>query len=226
MTTLSQLKTRCRERANMESNTGFVPDSELINYINESGKELYDILVQKFTDDYFVSEYDFTTVASQADYSLPSDFYKLLGVDAKLIGDNYYPIRKFVFRDRNKYDNAGTQTIAGVSELRYRIIGSNVTLSPAPTGGMSMKLWYVPKFTELSDDADVLVTDSTWDELIAIDVAIKMLTKEESDISVLYQQKRDILNRIEEAAANRDAGEPDTITDVRGYPWASDDYWG
>jgi hypothetical protein len=41
-----------------------------------------------------------------------------------------------------------------------------------------------------------------------------MMLKEESDASGLMQQKMFVLKRIEEMAANRDAGETQRVTDV------------
>ena len=61
-----------------------------------------------------------------------------------------------------------------------------------------------------------------------IDAAIKCLIKEESDVQVLLMQKKQVLDRIEAMAANRDAGEPERVTDVyagyRDWPWGFDGY--
>jgi hypothetical protein len=62
---------------------------------------------------------------------------------------------------------------------------------------------------------------SGWLEYVITDVAIKILQKEESDVSVLMAQKMALKQRIQEAASNRDAGRPDSISDVRGNGWWS-----
>jgi hypothetical protein len=41
-----------------------------------------------------------------------------------------------------------------------------------------------------------------------------MLQKEESDVSVLMAQKAELKQRITESAANRDADNPLTVTDI------------
>jgi len=51
--TLSQLRTRCKQQADMENST-FISDTELNNYINESIEELRDILIKNFGEDYYV----------------------------------------------------------------------------------------------------------------------------------------------------------------------------
>lgn len=58
-----------------------------------------------------------------------------------------------------------------------------------------------------------------FEEYIIIDAAIKCLIKEESDVSVLLAQKQQIMQRIEAMASNRDAGEPERVTDVYDYGW-------
>jgi hypothetical protein len=71
-------------------------------------------------------------------------------------------------------------------------------------------------------DNDITVTSiSGWLEYVITDVAIKILQKEESDVTVLGAQKLMLKQRIEESAFNRDAGRPDTISDVRHNNWWS-----
>ena len=77
---LEQLRVACRQRADMVNST-FITDAELNSYINASYFELYDLLVQKYGNDYYVQEYYFNLVGNQSRYDLPEDFFKLLGVD-------------------------------------------------------------------------------------------------------------------------------------------------
>lgn len=60
---------------------------------------------------------------------------------------------------------------------------------------------------------------SGWDELLIVDGAIKCLQKEESDVSVLFARKQEILNRISEMAEGRDSGEALTVKDVAVYEY-------
>ena len=47
-----------------------------------------------------------------------------------------------------------------------------------------------------------------------VDAAIKMLNKEESDVTVLQQHKAELKRRIEEVANNRDANNPQSVSDI------------
>ena len=83
--TLANLITAVRRRADMVGST-FVSDAEVVDYINVAMAELHDILVTKF-EDYYVK--DTSESPKSGDYTLPADnpgtlptdFYKALGVD-------------------------------------------------------------------------------------------------------------------------------------------------
>lgn len=231
--TLLQLRTQCRERADMKNATGvytnaFITDTELNSYINQSYFELYDILVQKFGDDYFVADpLQFEADGTTFLYPLPDGdnydeapaLYKFMGLDLALGGasDNasWVTIRPFMFADRNRYAVPNFQSFYGITNLRYRLNGSNLYLTPIPAAGQILQMWYVPKLVELADDEDIAQGFSGWLEYVIVDAAIKMLNKEESDVSVLLAQKQALLRRIESAAENRDAGNPQVVSDTQ-----------
>jgi len=111
--TLAQLRTAIRQRADMVNST-FISDAELNSYINQSYFELYDLLVQKYGDNYYVATpVQFDCDGSSQQYALPNGtnfsgapaFYKLLGVDLQLANqnDSFVTIRPFNFSDRNRY---------------------------------------------------------------------------------------------------------------------------
>ena len=83
---LNTLRDEARQRAD-QVNTTFVTDSELNGYLNNSWSELYDILVSKYHDDYFLTSTSITVTSGTSSYSLPSNFYKARGVDLN-INDN------------------------------------------------------------------------------------------------------------------------------------------
>ena len=73
--TLAQLRTAARQEADMV-NSQFVSDSEFNTYINQSCFELYDLLIQKFGDDYYIKNppYTFTTDGTSYLYALLATF--------------------------------------------------------------------------------------------------------------------------------------------------------
>lgn len=214
--TLTQLIAQSRQRADME-NSQFVTDAELTTYINSSIAELHDLLIGAYDSDYSLRSVSFTTTSGTSDYALPNgtnysaapSFYKLRGVDIALYGSEYVNIQAFNFNERNNNINATWN-----EAIRYRLVGSNITFSPAPTGTMNCRLWYLPVATKLASGGDTLDDLNQYSEYVIVDAAIKCMQKEESDVSVLMAQKAALTARITQMAQNRDAGSSESITDV------------
>lgn len=240
--TLEELRVAVRQRSD-QVNSQFCTDAEVNSYVNQSYFELYDILIQKYGDNYYSADpaifaTDSVSIAQNGlnvQYPLPNgvltftngrtgeedyvapNFYKLLGVD--LILANQYQscvsIKPFNFSARNDYSVPNFQSFYGVTNLRYRLNDRYLWLTPVPAAGQKIQLWYVPRLTTLVDDEDTCDGISGWTEYIIIDGAIKCMQKEESDCSVLLAQKAAIIQRIEAAAENRDAANPATIADTQ-----------
>ncbi len=221
--TLLQLRTLAIQRANLE-NSQFVTVPEWNNYVNDSLKELYDLIIQKYGDDYFVQNVSFQTDGSSFLYPLPDGvlfngagpFYKFLGLDLALSTtlDSYVTIRSFSFQERNKYAVPNFQSFYGVTNLRYRLQGNNLWLTPIPASGQQMRLWYVPRCVTLVNDSDTTDGFGGWTEYVVIDAAIKAMIKQELDVQALGMQKMAMIERLESVAENRDAGNPACVTDA------------
>lgn len=228
--TLQQLMDRSRQRAD-QVNSGFVTDTELISWINVYKREYEDLLVRTFGADYSATSATFSATANTENYNLSAltggTFYKLMGLD---VADTSSPtgwrdVKAFNFHDRNKIVSPNSVLpIQTNGNVRYRVWGPNLTLRPVPTGTSQMKIWWTPQTVNLSVTSDSFDDVNGWSELIVIDSAIAMKDKEESDTSVLQNDRQRIVQRITEMAPNRDSGEPHTIADVQsqydnGLPW-------
>jgi len=215
---LGQLRLYSQQRAD-RVNSQFVTMAEWNSYINQSYKELYDLLVDVYEDYFVKAPFTVTIDNTTGQATLPSDFYKLIGVDLALGGTNqngYVTLKKFDFIARNRYVYPNIQsTYLGIFNLRYRLVGNTLMFIPNPSSNQSVRIWYIPKLLDLLQDTDIAFGVSGWTEYIIVDAAIKALQKEESDVSVLMMQKQALIKRIEEASMNRDAGQPDTISDIK-----------
>lgn len=149
---LPQLRVASRQRADMV-NSQFITNDELNSYINASYFELYDLLVQKYGDDYYVEQYSFPLSQNITRYDLPADFFKLLGVDLQISDgpDGYVSLRPFTLAERNRYSTANVQTWIGVTNLRYRLSGNKLWFTPSPQTGQTIRIWYIPRLRELTD---------------------------------------------------------------------------
>lgn len=234
---LGQIRLQAQQRADRVG-SDFVTMPEWNMYINQSLFELYDLLIDQYGEEYFVATpVNITTNGTDQLYALPNGvnfngapaFYKLLGVDLGLDTSNngWVSLNKFNFIDRNKYFYPNSSsTIYGVFNMSYRLVGNNIEFIPTPSANQPIRLWYIPRMTMLLKDTDITSQGvSGWIEYVITDAAIKALQKEESDVSILMAQKQALKLRIEAGSLNRDAGQPDTISNTRGTAW-NGDQWG
>ena len=240
---LSQIRLAAMQRAD-RVNSNFVTMPEWRGYINQAMFELYDLLVTVYEDYYVSTPVQFVADGTTFLYKLPNGsnsfqngvspgitftpppFYKLIGVDLALNNatNAYATVNKFNFSDRNRFVYPNTaSTIYGVFNLQYRLLGTNqIEFIPTPSAGQALRLWYIPRLTELLQDTDTTITGiSGWIEYVIVKAAFYALTKEESDTTSLVLQLAALQKRIEETAANRDAGMPDTISNVNNGNWAN-----
>lgn len=219
-TTLGAIKLAAQQRADMQ-NSAFISDSEWTGMVNASCQQLYDKLIEAYGQDYEVaSAFSITTDGTNDTYALPTDFYKLLGVDLQISNagagstTGWITLRRFNFADRNKYTLPNIQTLWGRTNLLYRLRGNLIWFIPLPMASMPLRLWYVPRFTPLANSSDSFDAINGWEEWVVNDVALKARAKEETDLSgiqALQQVQEDRLSSIME---NRDAGSPSTVVDV------------
>jgi hypothetical protein len=199
MTTLLQLRDRAKQESDNVGST-FITDAEWNSYIVASYQELYGLITQAFGNDYFTQApstgFTITTDGVNQFFALPTDFFKLLGVDLRISSPgNYVALKPFPFAERNQQSLVNSQI---------------------PMAGQVLRVFYVPLPTVPTIDASVVDGVNGWEEYIVIDAAIKALAKEESDVSVFMARKGAIIERLNSEVENRDAGSPATVADVRG----------
>lgn len=197
--TLQNIIDRATKRADM-MNSRFYSIDEKVDLFNEIYPELYDLLVSA-SENYYVKDPDYTitTVSGTKQYALPSDFYKIIGVNF-LSGAEYITIKPFMEQERNLPFESSTTIPAGTVTLRY---------VPAPL-----------QFT-VNDLASTIDGVSGWDALVVTEMAMAMMESEESDVTALTRRCDQIKRRIEEMAPNRDLGFASRVADVYAT-----DYWG
>lgn len=233
---LGQIRLSSQQTAD-RVNSNFVTKAEWNSFINLAQYELYDLLIDVYEDYYLASPILFVTDGSTYIYPLPNgsntfknglnpsetvtppSLYKLMGVDLALqsASNAYVTINKFNFVDRNRFVFPNTaSTIYGVFNMQYRMMGNNIEFIPTPSANQPIRLWYIPRLTELLKDTDITTTSiSGWIRYVIVRAAKYALDKEESDTSKLDAELLFLKDRIEAAASNRDSGQPDTISNTR-----------
>ncbi len=219
-TTLATMTLQAQRRADME-NTTFISASEWTGMVNASCQQLHEKLVEAYGNDYeLAATFAITTDGTNDKYDLPTDFFKLLGVDLQLSASGasnasgWVTLRRFNFSDRNKYSAPSIQTVFGRTNMQYRLAGGKLWLTPLPAAGQPLRLWYAPRFTPLSGPTDSFDGINGWEEWVVNDVAMKACVKEETSISDLQRLQAVQEDRLASIVENRDAGSPATTVDV------------
>jgi len=155
---LGAIRIQAKQRAGMENNPA-ISDQEWNSYISLSYKELYDLLVSAYGNDYYVqTPYQFQITGLNF-YALPSDHYKTLGCDLQFSASptGWVTLKRFEFIDRNKgaYLNSAV-TVSSLAQLWY---------IPEPTS-----LQFMPSCAITSGSTSVTVSDST-DLVVGMSVA-------------------------------------------------------
>lgn len=217
-------------------NSKFVTKPEWDKFINLALTELYDLLITVYQDYFEAPEVSFIADGTTYEYPLPDGFItftdsqsgqtivappflKLTGVDLAVNNANnaYVTLDKYNLIDRNNYvypNSAGT--IYGVFNLQYRLMGNKIRFIPTPTANQIIRLLYIPRLRELLQDTDLTTIGySGWLDYVICRAAKYALDKEESDTSAITAELLFLMDRINASAINRDAGRPDTISDVR-----------
>jgi hypothetical protein len=212
-TTLLQLRTRIRQRADQEHTGERFTDSEINDLINVKVKELYELLV---LHSLHRTETDFTvsptsTSPATLSYTLPADLFAVLAVYAKYQDDLAY--RYLTRHDHRTYPDVNNPMDAET----YRVRGSVIEFNPVPTSGTYV-VRYVPVPGELATDTDTFDGILGWEEYVVIAVALCMMDKDEDDpatIAHLEGQLARLHGRIKQAARQMEISESPAIAKVR-----------
>lgn len=227
-TTLADIITQIRQRSDMENNE-FVSDIELKAWTNNSLGGLDDILVTTYDDYKMTSFQSVLSGGANNVIPIPSNFYKLRGVDFCNQSDSASPdkwttIYGFQFTERNR-NNQNLTSIAlpyTNSNISARLTDAGIIIQPADYAQGKYQIWYVPKFIPLVEDTDTLTIQmdtQAWVEYAVVDVCIKILNKQNLDPSGFMMEKQELKQRIIAAAKNRDSSGPKRVANVRfqGY---------
>jgi len=236
-----ELRLRSQQTADRVG-SDFVTTSEWNAFLRLAMYELYDLLITVY-EDYGIAPYVYiNTTGSVRSYVLPNGvsnyfggvynnatissgnpaaaFYKLVGVDlgVNTFNNAWVTINRYDYIDRNAYVYPNsTSTIYGVYNMRYRVMGQEISFIPTPAGNQQIRLTYAPRLTGLLADTDLTtIGNSGWLRYPIVRAAKYALDKEEgSDTSKLDTEIAFLKQRIEQSASNRDIGQPDTVSETR-----------
>lgn len=151
-------------------------------------------------------------VNSTGNGSAPINFMTSMGLDRSGDGSGS-PQSMFTVHRLKDWGarNAGHNsfwTPAFRPQVRYDILGNTITLFPALNAPGVYNLWWYPDAPTLVSDNDWVDGQRYWCDFIAVNAAIRMKQKQESDTTALENWQQQIISRMEIMGADRDFSEP------------------
>lgn len=221
--TLGQLMLRVRQRANLEGATAFLPDAELIDNINQSVADWWDMVrLTTFQGQIARVQWPIVTVANQSSYALAPNNASVISVDANISG-NSYAISAMPYQEeqRNMFKLLPFVgwSFGAVQSVWYQIQGTNINFLPTPTANYNVTVNYVPTSPVLSAPTDTLNSVNGWEEWIVLDAATKALVKTGNTEMMAalqpYIQRQEA--RIKSAAAAQDMNASEGVHESEAY---------
>jgi hypothetical protein len=182
-----------RRRVDAERDTDFLPDAELISYINTSMKRLHRILAEAYPER-FRKEVLITSDGSPS-YDLPADWLGTIGVDRQCSIDDYDPLYVLNEFERNRYPATTRAT-----SRAYRALVGKLWLYPTPVSGQVYRHVYLPTPTPITASGDTIDGILGLEELIELDVAVRITLKEEGDASAFAAERDRMVKEAEDVA--------------------------
>ncbi len=200
--TVNDTVARVRHEADIKTGdqaNSIATDAEIITWLDRAYRKLRHLAEREQALELFSTYATITTP-----WTLPSDCYRVLGVDL-VEGSTTTPLRAWHFRDRGAYELADLP--------RWRVVAGVLTFQPsAPTSG-TVKLYYVPLQTTLAAGNSFDAIDGFDDYLVQY--AVMMVRKKQeydisSDLLLLKDLERGLGNEF-----TRMKAESTTLPDVR-----------
>lgn len=209
-----ELRDQIRARGDFDDD--FIGDSVINEWIQDSRAHLHDLEIDSDPDRFLETD-TINVVSGTRDYSLPSDFYRLYGVE---IADASWPngfrqLDRYMHRERHSY------IYSSKWDTRYRYRGGKLWLHPepnwsatAPADG-SLQINYIPEVDVFPDDSTDATAPNNYFEWIILDCLCKCGSKDEQDIKG-WMASRDRIERRILSSGPVDIGEPKTVVSTSG----------
>lgn len=212
--TLAQLREEALERSDNVGNDA-ITTAFANTLINQGIAELVDLLVASDPERYYATE-TITTTAGTASYApVATNVRSVIGVSL-VIDDQRIPIEPLLVQERvgpRDWIPAGRYPNTRYA-LRGNGAGTRLHFDPDP-GTNTYELIYVAQPPTLTADIDTFDGFAGWEDYVVFFAVIGMKDKLEEDSSFPRADLAKVRERIKCYAAERDAGSPPRIANVR-----------
>jgi len=221
--TLVNLRDDVRRRVDVRNMAVAFPDADINEDLNQGWTRIYGKLCLT-GEPYYLTRFLWTTTSAVDTYYttasvtqpdgpgqlvLPTDIYRIKGLDAQVQGNKYLPCARSQFEERDDFQSTD---LAFPQRLKFDERGSgvefNIILMPAPPAALPMRLWYYPNAVRMVSDSDTIDGGNGW-EVYAIDWAARRLAEKDENYELaarLDMALAEMMAAIDREAANRIAG--------------------
>jgi hypothetical protein len=208
--TLSGLISEVRTRGDYLSSITFT-DAWITTEIQAAWAELYELIAETH-EGWWDTKTTLSTVANQDFVALPSDCWRVQGIDV-LDSGVYRPLRQIGLTDRNRY----TQT-PGLP-YAFRLSARGAELFPIPNSVYTLRIQYTPVVTTMDNTGIQLYG---WEEYIIVSALLRLDQREERPLGERMAELERQKQRIIVAASKRRSAEPEYLPlreQFDAWPW-------
>lgn len=174
--------------------------------IQKGWSELYELIADTW-EGWWDKSGTISTVADQDYVALPSDCWRVQGVDIA-DGNGWTELAQVGIGDRNKFGTGTGKPIA------YRLSSRGLELFQTPGAVYSLRITYTPIVTPLTS-ATAIQFYNDWQEFVTESALLRLHTREGRDAKEtyvkLYDPQDGLKARITRAATKRRAAEPEYL---------------
>jgi hypothetical protein len=207
------------KRADQEGATDRHPRTDVLRYVNQGRRELFDLLIEANGRGYFraASPWEITTTENTTLYTsgYPAQFYRLVSVrvDDDNVGQPLFPFTPTEEADLRR------EGVSAYFPTHYEMRPNGLCVLPEHAAGKTITVEYIAAPADLTDAADSYVDGvNGWEEYIVYFAAMCIAEKDEDEGTIARCDAglKRMHARIAKLAPKRDAFRPKRVTDVRG----------
>jgi hypothetical protein len=230
--TLLTLRTEIRKRADcVGDDTIRHTTTEINQMINDSWQSMREMMADRGA--YLKAAVATMTPGATAPYpfgtiSMPADCVRVMGIDVRVSTQEVRTLLAVMFLERNEFYGVYGQS-TGMPEGFYIFnIGTEVTTTvtpgligifPAPDQAYQYTLWYLPSWTDITDDTYVFDGVAGWDDWVISDVVIKLASVDNdmaNTAAIEQQLKVEAKDRLMHSVQSLQSVGPARRLDVHG----------
>jgi len=144
--TTEQLIVLAKEGADLTNVADYVTNPTWLSWLQNGVNELHRFVTNKFKKTYYRT-YDFTLAAGESQVTLPTNFWRLSGLDIDADTPRRREVRPFNFAERNRYRQNSTRDLSTFANDRfYNLVGSSILkIQAEEQAAGNYRLYYTPK---------------------------------------------------------------------------------